>query len=713
MSSFRVEKYDLGGVFVRYLHYKEGGVTFELLPADHAPVAERREVLSGTAVDHVNWVPHAESSSDRLMQIKLVGAPTQDAFSGGITMFDSFSARELQFESRETVVSGGVKDIQTVLVHPAGLRCIHHVVCRDDESVVEVFSEVVNESQDAVELELLSSFVLSGITPFDAADAPGRIKLHRFRSWWSAEGRLESRTLEDMHLERPWITHGVRAERFGQVGSMPVRKFFPFVAAEDVEAGVVWGAKLAWAGSWQMEAIRRGDRLTLTGGHADREFGHWKKTLASGETLVSPTAMLSCLEGSLDDLCDCFVKAEEARIIDLGDEPSMPIIFNEWCSSWGVPSSKNVMEAAERIKGLPVKYFVIDVGWVENSMQDCFSSNGDWIVDQSRFPGGLKPVADALNKQGLIPGIWFEFEVCSPNSAAWNLTEHHLQRDGRVLQAGSRRFWNLCDPWVQDYLSKKLIDQLRDNGFGYLKVDYNDAIGIGCDHPDSLGEGLRQHILAVQEFFRKIHRELPDLIIENCSSGGHRLEPSMMRLTSMSSFSDAHESEEIPIIAANMQRLIPPRQSQIWAVLRKEDSLQRLTYSLAAGCLGRLCISGDISTLSDEQMLVVKAGLEFYEAAAPVIRDGISDFIENSLPSRNHPEGWQAVIRYSPERHEVLVVAHFFHNPPETVEIDLGTDNWKVGKRFASGGEAECLGGTLCLKSSGAFSVQALLLSSY
>ena len=69
--------------------------------------------------------------------------------------------------------------------------------------------------------------------------------------------------------------------------------------------------------------------------------------------------------------------------------------------------------------------------------------------------------------------------------------------------------------------------------------------------------------------------------LENCASGGHRLEPEMMPLMSMASFSDAHECEEIPIIAANLHRVIQPTQSQIWAVIRQDDSLKRIAYSVA------------------------------------------------------------------------------------------------------------------------------------
>ena len=87
-------------------------------------------------------------------------------------------------------------------------------------------------------------------------------------------------------------------------------------------------------------------------------------------------------------------------------------------------------------------------------------------------------------------------------------------------------------------------------------------------------------------FIEKVKREIPDIVLENCASGGHRLEPGLMAQMSMASFSDAHECAEIPIIAANLHRVIHPRQGQIWAVIRKEDSLKRIAYSLAALYIG-------------------------------------------------------------------------------------------------------------------------------
>jgi alpha-galactosidase len=88
-----------------------------------------------------------------------------------------------------------------------------------------------------------------------------------------------------------------------------------------------------------------------------------------------------------------------------------------------------------------------------------------------------------LRERGFIPGLWFEFEVVNPGSKAWDETTHQLHRDGQPLQVDTRRFWDFRDPWVHAYLGERVTRLLRENNLGYLKVDYNDSIGLGCDTP--------------------------------------------------------------------------------------------------------------------------------------------------------------------------------------------------------------------------------------
>jgi alpha-galactosidase len=668
-------EFTLGDMLVRYQSpaHEPERVGFCLVPATLAPaLVVPREHLDDPAVTNLpaTWLPVRAWEVDPLVHVHRLDDPANGAYSQGRTLRAGPSTQALRWRRQSVERVGPLITIRTVLADEHGLECIHELTHREGSACLSVRTTARNTGDAPITLGLLTSFSLGGLTPFASNDAPDRLWVHRFRSAWSAEGRPISERIEDLHLEPSWGVHGIRAERFGQVGSLPTNGWFPRLGLEDRRAGVTWAAQLAHPGSWQFELYRRADQLALSGGLADREFGHWTKILASGESFSAPEALLTVAAGDLDSACDRITSHLDAAVLRQTPESerSLPIIFNEWCTTWGNPTHENLIALADRLQNSGIRYLVIDDGWAQRPGPG-IQQNGDWIINDAIFPAGLRATADAIRARGLIPGIWFEFEVINQGAKAWDETSHQLHRDGRPLQVGNRRFWDFRDPWVHDYLSKKVIGLLRENHLGYLKVDYNDSIGFGCDGAESPGEALRQHLDGVQRFFKTMREALPDLVIENCSSGGHRLEPSMMELTAMSSFSDAHETNDIPLIAANLHRLIPARQNQTWAVLRPADSHQRLAYSLAATFLGRMCVSGDVHSLSPEQWAFAQSAITLYHEAAPIIAAGHWSRHGVWNPSYRHLSGWQVALCRAPELGRTLVVWHTFAGPASAVAV--------------------------------------------
>lgn len=662
-----------------------GLVSFICLPTDRlADRIPRRQVLQTPEVLKLpaQWHPMPATVPESLVQLHIRGYSGPAAFAQGRTMRNGETCALLKFE-RQTFADGEGELTVTTTVGCADFGVDHIVHWYSGEAGFRMWTVFHNRSRRKLTLDMLASFSLSGLTPFDPADAPECLVAHWIRSSWSSEGRIESRLLEELQLERSWSGHAVMSERFGQIGSQPVRGFFPFAALEDSAARVCWGAQLEIASSWQLEFYRQHDDACLSGGIADREFGHWWKTVGPGDNFVSPKAAVAAVSGDIEDLCHSLTSLQErAVLLQPSIEAELPMVFNEWCSSWGKPTHANLLATAERLEGTGTRYLVIDDGWAEK-IGEGILQNGDWNVNRTAFPGGLKAICSAIRSKGLIPGLWFEFEVCTEGTMAWLKTDHHLHRDGEVLRVGTRRFWDFRDPWTFEYLGEKVIKLLKDNGFGYMKVDYNETVGIGVDGEESPGENLRQHVLGVQKFFREVRRQIPDIVIENCSSGGHRLEPSMMAISGMGSFSDAHETTDIPIIAANLHRVILPRQNQVWAVLRTGDSRQRLCYSLAATFLGRMAISGDLAQLDEGQFSILKLAQDFYQEIVPIIRNGQSRRFGSMGPSYRHPRGWQAVRRVSADGLKLLLVVHSFASVPEgDLAIALPSGEWKLTSAF-------------------------------
>lgn len=618
-------------------------------------------------------IARADCAAEPLIQAKLTEDDAPAFFSGGRTMRNSPTVKAMQYAGQTAQTFADKTVIVTKLTDPRGLAYTHTLTLYADNPAAEVVTSVENTGSEARTLEMLSSFALGSLSPFSEGLAPESLKIHRLRSTWSAEGRLVTEAAEDLQLEPSWKCYSANSVRFGSVGSFPVRGFVPFCAVEDTAHGVTWAAVTTQGSSWQMELYRQDFGLSLSGGLADREFGAWCKTLAPGACFTAPKAIVTAVRGGVDEAAQALAENDRRSVEPLlpaADRP-LPVLFNEFCSTWGKPTEETVLRHVRALKGKNLGYYVIDAGWYDDESFEAATKLGKWELSRKAFPHGLKYVVDAIHDAGMKAGIWFEFEMVGRDEPdCFNKTEWLLTRDGRPITAGDRRFWDMRKPEVQEYLAHRVIDFLRSNGIDYMKVDYNETIGLGCDGAESLGEGLYEQILASQQFFARIRRELPDLVLELCASGGHRLCHSFVALACMASFSDAHECDEIPIIAANMHRMILPRQSQIWAVVKAGQPLQKLYYQICSGLLGRLCFSGEPDALSAAQWTVMDAGTAFYAKAAPIIDHGVSQRFGSRIVSYRAPKGWQAVVRRGET--QTLVVVHTFGAAPEAVTLPVG-----------------------------------------
>ena len=647
MSVIVLKDVRLGDMIARYYMDEDSrNVELQLLPAalESLPRDAKRQEI------------------DCLVQVKLAGEVYHGGYATGGTLRQGPSAKDFGLTGQEIAETDGAIEVITTLKNSRSCVATHHLRWAKGEKTVRTFVDLKNEGENTVQVELLSSFSLGGLTPYTKGDAYGTLTVHRVRSVWSMEGRLQSEAVEDLQLEPSWGGHAVRCERFGQVGSLPVNHWFPWLMIEDKANHVFWGAQIAHNASWQMEVYRKDDALVISGGLADYEFGHWRKNLTPGESITTPEAILTaCVAKDVDSASQRLTSGQIA-VINAGPEceQSLPVMFNEFCTTWGCPSEENIAGILEAIQGKGFSYFVIDCGWYKQDGIPWDLTMGDYEPSPTLFPSGLEKTVRAIRDAGMVPGLWFEIDNVGSAAQAYQNTQHLLQRDGEPVTTTMRRFWNMTDPWVQEYLHEKVIELLKHYGFGYVKMDYNDSPGLGCDGFESLGEGLRKNMEASFNFVQRMKEEIPGLLVENCASGGHKLEPKMMGASVMSSFSDAHECPEIPIIAANLHRVMQPRQSQIWAVIRETDSLKRIGWSVAATLLGRMCISGDVTNLSAAQWKVIDDGIAFYKAVAPIIRDGETVWFGEPSPSYRHTTGWQGILRSTEA--ESLCVYHRFND---------------------------------------------------
>lgn len=678
--NIRVKDYRLGNIRLRYLFDTEQQhVSMLLLPDGmESCYKERRKELIHRGAQAAAWEP------GNLCHLSLAHHPQGNG--AGCTLKYGISEKMLKFRKQSVLETEDRTQVTTYLEAEEQYQIEHIVTYTKGEEGVEVQTIFRNNTGNTVSLQLLTSFTLDNLSPLQKDDAPYKLVLHRFRGGWSLEGKHVEDTVENLNLEASWTRAFPESERYGGIGSHPVKRWFPFGCVEDREHHVFWAAQIGINSSWQMEFSRDGDCYSLSGGIADSEFGGWIKEVPDGGFFCAPKAYLSVSSDSLWDACQKLTGIFQKYVNNQPEpEQDLPIVFNEWCMSWGNPEEETILRLADKLKEIPVKYLVIDAGWSRqpDGVTDPQEGNGDWEYDSQQFPHGMHELSRKVMERGLQTGIWMEFEVTTAGASVHEKEwDHlHLKRNGVPIQTGRiRRFWDFRKKETREYLEKKVIDFLRENEITYLKVDYNGSIGAGCDGAESAGEGLRGQMEAVLQFFKEIRRQLPEVVIENCASGGHRLEPSMMQITAMSSFSDAHECKEIPYIAADLHALVLPRQSQIWAVILEELSLQETRYRLVSAMLGRMCLSGDVTMLSQQQWEEVKKACRFYENIKEIIKYGTSFLERKSSNNQHHLKGSQMLLRRW--KNQILVVTHSFGDKIEEVRMQLPPGNWKIADSF-------------------------------
>lgn len=656
--------YNLGDIAVCFITV-DGVTETVFVPAD---MTDRLNDEKLAGISPLGWMISPETQ----VHIALSGDGISNDFSPGNTLRNSDTAFSLKFKGAKYEEQSGKQILIAAFENDKGLVARQVYSCTG-AGYLETYTELENRGDNVI-VEALPSFNMARISPFERFDDPNDIVIHRLLSNWSGEGKLYSVSAADIAFEASWSGLGVRTMRISQTGTMPARGYLPFISVEDKKNGVCWAAETEAPASWTIEAVFRNNAISVGGGRGDFLSAHWRKTLKTGETEKTNKAYLTVTKGSLENAA-----ARLARHFDDTDEikdveRDLPVLYNEYCYTWGKPEAKTLEKMLSEIAALGCKYFVIDDGWFYNVYNDKRYVIGDWNVNKEYYPEGLKAFADKVRSYGMIPGVWYEFEGVSEHSDVYrDHPDWLLTRDGKIINNGGRAFLDFRKEEVLNYLREKVIKNLVNCGIGYMKVDYNSNAGFGADGAESYGEAIRQHIDAVLAFFEEIKRSVPSLVLDICSSGGMRHEPRFLSLGDMCSFSDAHENAGGVPVAMNLHRFIPPRKLQIWATIRDDYNADDVKFTVAKAMLGRICFSGNLGNKPQEIIDILKESVSFYEKLKPTIANGETITIENGgISAYLFTKGSPYLVRRSADGKKKIVYAFAIDSENHDFSIDCG-----------------------------------------
>ena len=233
------------------------------------------------------------------------------------------------------------------------------------------------------------------------------------------------------------------------------------------------------------------------------------------------------------------------------------------------------------------------------------------------------------------PGLWIEPEDIGVGSNCLDKFDDDcfFIRHGKRVQDRGRYQFDMRNSKVRQHLTD-IIDRLvADYGVEYFKFDYNIDAGVGTERNcDSFGDGLFENGLALLSWVDELQAKYPNLIIENCSSGGMRADYLQLQHYSVQSISDAWRNCFTIGLSAASPTCVLPEQACVWGLPQKHFSLYEIASTMVNAMFRRIHLSGETAWLSDEQKAVLYEGIKVYKDTRHLV-DKLIPFYPLGIPS--------------------------------------------------------------------------------
>ena len=532
-------------------------------------------------------------------------------------------------------------------------------------SAVKTWTDVFNISKENVGLEYISTFTYTGLCDnSDGKSVNEKLEIYIPHNSWVRELDWKKYTLSQLGFERT-STFSTKRINISNTGTWSSKEYLPMGAVTDTAQNCTIMWQIENNGSWQWEIGDIKNLMYLRISGPNEQENHWYKELKPNEHFKSVPAAIT-IGKSFDDTLAEMTKYRRRIVRKNEADENLPVIFNDYMNClWADPTTEKEIPVIDCAAELGAEYYCMDAGWYADGTW--WETVGEWQPCEWRFKNGIKEVFDYIRQKGMIPGIWLEIEVMGidcPILDQFTDDCFFMRRGKRVIDHGRYQL-DFRSEKVRSFATSVIDRVVSEYGVGYIKMDYNIDAGIGTDNnADSFGDGLLEHNRAYLEWTRSIMDKYPELVIENCSSGGMRMDYAMLSLHPIQSVTDQSGCVNMVPIAAGAATAVLPEQAAIWSYPVSGEEVNITAINMVNSMLLRMHLSGEVMNLSDEQKSLVIDGVKKYKEIRKYISEAIP-FYPLGLPKyhgewqcagyRNDSKVFLAVWRMDSDQNEITI----------------------------------------------------------
>ncbi|UQZ77418.1 alpha-galactosidase [Niallia circulans] len=450
----------------------------------------------------------------------------------------------------------------------------------------------------------------------------------------------------EANISRRKLHNGIQKIESTRGASSPQHQ--PFLALlnpnTDEFSGEVRAFHLIYSGNFQaqVEVEQYGSSRVQLGINA--EGFSWK--LSPGGSFDTPEAVMVYSNHGLNEMSHTFhTLYQQYLCLKSFRNQERPIVLNTWEANYFDISEEKSWKLAETAAQIGIEMFVLDDGWFGNRNDDT-SSLGDWIENKDKLPNGIAGLAEMVKNKGMKFGLWFEPEMTSPNSELfkahpdWIIHTHGY----KPIEGRRQLVLDLSNAEVQDFLISVLSEYLVTGKIDYIKWDMNrhiTDIGSTSFPIDQQGEISHRYILGLYRILDTLVNQFPNVLFENCSSGGGRFDPGMMRYMAQTWTSDNTDALCRTKIQYGYSLLYPPIMMGAHVSSVPNHQVGRIT---SLETRGRVAMSGnlgyelDLTEAEEEELLEIENQISFYKQQRKLFQFG--KFYRLKAPGEYFESAW-------------------------------------------------------------------------
>ena len=503
-----------------------------------------------------------------------------------------------------------------------GLLVTSYFQFTGDTNVVETWTSVENQGTEDQTLTYVSSFALTGITKSAKRDWDQAAMLRIPSNTWYGEFQWRDYHPWELGLSRVFH-YSTKRLSFSSNGTWNSHEYLPMGYLSNEDTGEGWYFSILHNGSWHWEISDISDELYLQISGPTENESHWSRTLKPGEIFESVHAAVALTGNGFEDAVFEMTRYRRSCRRKNQDNEQLPVIFNDFMNCLGGdPTEEKEYPLIDAAAKMGCEYYTIDAGWYADG--SWWSKVGEWLPSSQRFPNGLEKVLNRIREKGMIPGLWLELEVMGIHCpiAAQKPDDWFFCRHGKRVIDHGRYQLDYRNPEVRKFADEVIRRLVEDYGAGYIKMDYNINAGIGTEvNSDSVGQGLLEHNRAYLAWLDSVFERYPDLIIENCGSGGMRINDAMLKRHSIQSSSDQTDYLRYAAIAAAAPAAVTPEQNAVWSYPMRDADEETAAFNMVNAMMMRIHQSGHLAEITPDCQKQIAEGIRCYKSYRQMIKE--------------------------------------------------------------------------------------------